>query len=252
MFANRRIRRNGMATTNDIYDEAIKGSTLHSDEYEQEGHSKGVKVFTVLLTGCVAYMGFHFYQARTASKNTIDKTLVVQQDSVETDKIVPKIVPEIKKNIPIAVASAEINSEDNEYLMALQSIENEISKEREVVSLNPKVQKDLSLAMSSLTEDIKVVDSTNYTEELKKEIGVLPKKKVAKDSTMDEIRKLEKAIEKESIKAHKVIVKKGDTLERLSDEFYGDAMNYKRIIASNENIDSSGLIYEGQTIILPY
>ena len=236
-----------MATTNDIYDEAIKGSTLHSDEYAQEGHSNGVKVFTLLLTGCVAYMGFHFYQARTASTNVLDKTLVIQKEVVKERKIEPKIVREIKKVSPL-----EINSDENEYLMALQSIENEISKEREVESLNPKVQMDLSLAMSSLTEDTKVANSTTYTEELKKEIGALPKKVVAKNSTMDEVRALEEAIQKDTIKAHKVIVKKGDTLEGLSDEFYGDAMNYKRIIASNENIDSSGLIYEGETIILPY
>ena len=246
-----------MATTNDIYDEAIKGSTLHSDEYAQEGHSNGVKVFTLLLTGCVAYMGFHFYQARTASTNVLDKTLVIQKEVVKERKIEPKIVREIKKVSPLEVTSAkvasiEINSDENEYLMALQSIENEISKEREVESLNPKVQMDLSLAMSSLTEDTKVANSTTYTEELKKEIGALPKKVVAKNSTMDEVRALEEAIQKDTIKAHKVIVKKGDTLEGLSDEFYGDAMNYKRIIASNENIDSSGLIYEGETIILPY
>lgn len=244
-----------MSTTNDIYNEAIKDSTLHFDEYN-EGYSKGVKVFTVLLTGCVAYMGFHFYQARTASKNSIDKTLIVQKEVVER-KIEPKIVREIKKVRPIELASAEVasvkvDSEDNEYLMALQSIENEISQESEIVSLNPKIQKDLSLAMSSLIEDTKVADSTDYTKELKKELGVLPKKMVAKDSMMDEVRALEEAIQKDNIKVHKVIVQKGDTLEGLSDEFYGDAMNYKRIIASNENIDSSGLIYEGETIILPY
>jgi len=127
---------------------------------------------------------------------------------------------------------------------ALKSIESELTEERETLDLNPKRQQSLSTAMSNLVDDSSLADNTTYTKELKKEIG-------------SEVKKIKTpaAIANNSVKekARKIIIKKGDTLEGLSNKYYGDSTNYKRIIASNENLHTTDdTIYAGETILLPY
>lgn len=202
-----------MSTTNDIYNEAVQDSSLHADEYTHNGQlSNGAKVLSVLLLGCVAYSGLYFYNQKMHATEAIDNSLVVKQELV----------------------SEVVENDDSDYLMALKGIEHEINKEREPLKVNPKQQKDLMLAMNRLTDDSNVAETT-YAEELNEEIGIVSKKKSAEASMVSEVKKT-----LESIETRKIVVQKGDT------------MNAKRIIASNENIDASGLIYEGQTIILPY
>ncbi len=225
-----------MSTTNDIYNDAIKGSTLHSKEYANQRESSSLKVFTVLLIGCTAYAGFYFYNLKISKKEVIDTRLVVKTQSIK----------KVDSRIAVIEKSSEKSSDESDYLMALRGIESELSGDRETVNLNTSDQLNLSLAMGSLTEDTKVADDSSYTEKLKNEIGIVSQKKVV-NINIKEVEKRE-----DPIKAHKVIVKKGDTLEQISNDFYGDAKNYKRIVASNDSVDSSDLIYEGQTIILPY
>ena len=229
-----------MSTTNDIYNDAIKGSTLHSKEYANQRESSSLKVFTVLLIGCTAYAGFYFYNLKISKKEVIDTRLVVKTQSIK--KVDSRIAVIEKSSEQIS----EKSSDESDYLMALRGIESELSGDRETVNLNTSDQLNLSLAMGSLTEDTKVADDSSYTEKLKNEIGIVSQKKVV-NINIKEVEKRE-----DPIKAHKVIVKKGDTLEQISNDFYGDAKNYKRIVASNDSVDSSDLIYEGQTIILPY
>ena len=225
-----------MSTTNDIYNDAIKGSTLHSKEYANQRESSSLKVFTVLLIGCTAYAGFYFYNLKISKKEVIDTRLVVKTQSIK----------KVDSRIAVIEKSSEKSSDESDYLMALRGIESELSGDRETVNLNTSDQLNLSLAMGSLTEDTKVADDSSYTEKLKNEIGIVSQKKVV-NINIKEVEKRE-----DPIKVHKVIVKKGDTLEQISNDFYGDAKNYKRIVASNDSVDSSDLIYEGQTIILPY
>ena len=225
-----------MSTTNDIYNDAIKGSTLHSKEYANQRESSSLKVFTVLLIGCTAYAGFYFYNLKISKKEVIDTRLVVKTQSIK----------KVDSRIAVIEKSSEKSSDESDYLMALRGIESELSGDRETVNLNTSDQLNLSLAMGSLTEDTKVADDSSYTEKLKNEIGIVSQKKVV-NINIKEVEKRE-----DPIKAHKVIVKKGDTLEQISNDFYGDAKNYKIIVASNDSVDSSDLIYEGQTIILPY
>lgn len=232
-----------MSSTNDIYDEAIRNASLHSEEYDNEGEiSPAAKFFTVVLIASVAYVGFSLYtnSGIFTKDKSFDKDLVVK---LETSSF-PKTKTSIKKEVALeeeivslslkpALGEAKDNSDDKDYLSALASIENEISLERKSSKVEANTQKDLSLAMNSLTDDDTLIDNTKYTEELQEEIGL-------------------KSTPKNVVKAHKIIVKKGDTLETISNQYYGDAQNYKRIIASNDSLDASGQIYEGQTIILPY
>jgi nucleoid-associated protein YgaU len=221
-----------MLDTNEFFEEAVKGSTLYSQEHESSDRSgMGSKVLSVLLLTGIAYIGFVYYSKTKSS----DEALVVKKEVVAQIKIKPE---------QIAMADThQSSSSEEDYLNALKSIESELAEEK-TVHLETKDQLSLSAAMNNLIEDTTIADNTTYAKELKKEIGVeveetKPSGVVVQNSTQE--------------KARKIIVKKGDTLQGLSSEFYGDPMNYKRIIASNENLHTTDdTIYVGQTIFLPY
>jgi len=50
-----------------------------------------------------------------------------------------------------------------------------------------------------------------------------------------------------------VIIKKGDTLASLSEQYYGDSMAYSKILKANKSLSqASYTIFVGQELILPY
>ena len=218
-----------MIDTNDVFENAVRGSTLHSDDNNESNNSAmGSKLVSMVLLAGIAYVGFNYY-----TKTSNSEALVVEK------KVVAKI--ESKSDLVVSV-NTKTNHSEEEYLNALKSIESELKEEREPLNLDPAKQMNLSIAMNDLVEETSSTDNTTYAKELTKEIGVEKvnsSTKIAKNSIKE--------------KARKIVVKKGDTLEGLSNKYYGDSTNYKRIIASNENLHTTDdTIYAGQTILLPY
>ena len=218
-----------MIDTNDVFENAVRGSTLHSeDNGEFEKSLMDSKILWLFLVTGIAYIGFTYY-----SKTIDSEDLVVKKEVVAKIKIKPELIAtvDVKKQ----------NSSEEAYLNALKSIESELTEEDETVNLDTKEQMSLSAAMNDLVEETISTDKTTYAKELKKEIEI-------------EKENFSTAIAKNGVneKPRKIIVKKGDTLQGISSKFYGDPMNYKRIIASNDSLNIDETIYEGQTILLPY
>jgi len=219
-----------MLDTNDVFESAVRGSSLHSDEYNDSNKSgMASQVVSMLLLAGIAYIGFNYY-----GKTTNNESLVIQKEIVAEIQIQP--------NVEVATNTVPNNSSEEAYLKELKSIESELSVERETLNIDPKKQQNLSIAMSNLVEDTTEAENTTYAKELKKEIGIDEEKSstaIARNNTKE--------------KARKIIIKKGDTLEGLSNKYYGDSANYKRIIASNENLHTTDdTIYAGEIILLPY
>jgi len=218
-----------MLDTNEVFENAVRGSTLHSeDDGEFEKSLMDSKILWLFLVTGIAYIGFTYY-----SKTIDSEDLVVKKEVVAKIKIKPELIAtvDVKKQ----------NSSEEAYLNALKSIESELTEEDETVNLDTKEQMSLSAAMNDLVEETISTDKTTYAKELKKEIEI-------------EKENFSTAIAKNGVneKPRKIIVKKGDTLQGISSKFYGDPMNYKRIIASNDSLNIDETIYEGQTILLPY
>lgn len=214
-----------MFDTNDVYNDAVRGSSVHTEENMTSSESLGSNILATILLAGIAYVGFNYYTSNYSMLSTVEKDLVVKN----------KLVAEIQVESELQIVPRIDNSEAD-YLMALRELESELVEKNENISLDTNEQMDLSLAMNDLMND--TLDNTHYTNELRKEIGV----------ELDKV--VETSIKKDS---RRVVVKKGDTLQSISDEFYGDAMNYKRIIASNASLNyNDTTIYEGQTILLPY
>jgi LysM repeat protein len=229
-----------MFDTNDVFNDAVRGSTLHTDASSVKSLI-GSKVVAMLLLTSIAVVGFKFY----SPINSVDNDLVVKNQLLSKNEVVVKneLVAKIQTKAELLVVEKFSDSEKS-YLSALRGIETELTEEKETVNLNTQVQLDLSSAMSNLVDDSLLADTSNYTNELKKEIGVELDNTVENSSVIVDNSKQEES--------RTVVVKKGDTLRGLSNKFYGDELNYKRIIASNASLNSNDIIYEGQTIILPY
>ena len=233
-----------MLDTNDVFNDAVRGSTIHMDEDTVQSRI-GSKVVAMLLLSSIAVVGFNFYKpVNSDDTNLVVKTAKVAQNTLlKKNEVIAKneLIAKIQTKSEQLVV-AQVSDSEEEYLNALRGIENELNEERETVNLNAEDQLELSSAMSSLVDD-SLADASDYAQKLKQEIGVESDKPlkiaaVTSDKTTED--------------CHAVIVKKGDTLQGISSEYYGDAMDYKRIIASNDSLRTSDTIYEGQTIILPY
>ena len=208
-----------MFGTEDEYERAVRGASIHAYETEGSFGSTMKSLVVVGLLSSAAYFAFNYYNT------AINQTTVLAQ---------------VNETLPSVVMSATHTREvEDDYLIALSNMEVDIlgEEKKEKVKLDTSAQESLSEAMSSIIDDSSVLDSSNYTKELIKEI---------KDDVVNDA---PSKIEKSRV----VIVKKGDTLASLSAKFYGDSMKYDKIIASNGGIIANdGKIYAGETINLPY
>jgi len=139
--------------------------------------------------------------------------------SLSSSTIKNKILAQNLLTQPTAVMGVTYtnNISDDEYLSTLNNME-----------IDTDVRKNLIDKMSLIINDTSSVDNSTYTAQLNKEI------------TNEESTRV-------------IVVKRGDTLASLSEKYYGDAMQYKKIIASNASLSSdSSIIYAGQKIKLPY
>ncbi|CAA6803792.1 MAG: Unknown protein [uncultured Sulfurovum sp.] len=214
-----------MFDTNDVYNDAVRDSSLHAEEHKNAQEWLMVsKIIIALLIIASAYVGFHFY----TESSSVNESLIVKDELVDEVQVKSGLLVESEVSKVVEV----FNSEED-YLNALRELEVELTEKKENVKVESSKHLALSSAMNEIMNDALFVDNTNYTNELRKEIDV----DLAKDT--EEL-------------GRRVVVKKGDTLQSISNKFYGDARNYKRIIASNEGLNSDDTIYVGQTILLPY
>ncbi len=251
------------ATDND-YEEAIRGASIHALEDRDKGKSVVGKMFSFVTVGVLFSMGVNYYQAGSLQefKEEVEKLMISSEplanhvvDNSELTQQVLEIGREESKEKSSQSSSEEdeyLNElkqlsdvpvqdevQQDDYLIALDSMEVDVlddsqpismpisltSKEGEATNLN---QMSLSEAMSELVDET-IADNSNYTKELQKEV-----------------------ITESKSKGRVIVVKKGDTLESISQKFYGNPMKYKEIMASNSHLlNNSNVIYEGQKITLP-
>ena len=239
------MERQMYGTSND-YEEAIKGARIHAYDNYQKRNSIG-KLLSFSVLAVVFAIGFYYSQEYIMGKKStpnsrllVNNTQLTQEvleighDEIETTE--DEYLTELKTR---ADESVKKMVQKDDYLLALESMEVDVldnsqqellspssmSKTIETPNLN---QMNLSEAMSNLVDET-IADNSNYTNDLKKEV-----------------------ITESKSKGRIIVVKKGDTLESISQEFYGTPMRYKEIMASNSNLlDNSNVIYEGQKITLP-
>ena len=237
------------ATDND-YEEAIRGSSIHAHERKENKKRVLIRLLSFSTGAVLLYLGFNYYKQNlldeelkiTSEPKIVHNLLDNSKISQEVSKIANKeenvdkkdeylTALEKSKESPVAT---NVSPQDDEYLLALDSMEVDVlddskSKKEKDKNKDNLTQVNLNEAISNIV-DKAMVDNSKYTNELKKELVV-----------------------KSKPKSRVIVVQKGDTLESISKKIYGNPMKYKEIMARNSNIlNNPSDIYEGQIITLPY
>lgn len=193
----------------DEYDEAIRNSKIHTEEYEQSENANLIRnlnmVFALAIAIYLGYLGFNYFNNDETSMLKTTKVMGVSYTI------------------------------EDETFQETQQLENILSKV-DVESLNEWKEQtrgleDISMAIDSIV-NATFVEESSYVKELTKEFNGGK----------------EMLTETEFL----VVVKNGDTLASLAEEYYGDALKFDRIISHNPEVaQKSNTIYAGQELKIP-
>jgi nucleoid-associated protein YgaU len=250
--------------TNNLKDE--KFDYYYSSE-EETSSSKRIVIgmFTVGAVALIGYLGFDYSQnnQKTAENSIIVATDKVKETNITSPKEQDKIVTTSTHNTTINSVKGELENRKRE---SVAKTEPSVTTEEEkkiiatiVKSMNQrKISDDKSIKETAPVETIKKLPKIVKVEKKieKKEIvkhKIEKKKRIKKEVIKKKI--VKKNIVKKKpkvVKPRVVIIKKGDTLASIANRFYGNPMEYKRIIRANHNIRSASTpLRLGQKIIVP-
>jgi len=122
-----------------------------------------------------------------------------------------------------AVMGVSDTKSDSEYLEMLNSMEDDIVNEKDLSVL--------SAEMDSIINTSTVKDDSLYTQAISREID---------SNTYHQNSRV-------------ILVEKGDTLGSISEKFYGNPMEFDKIIEANKELNkNSQVIHIGQELKIPY
>jgi len=138
------------------------------------------------------------------------------------------------KTTVLGVTKTADNAEESDvaFLKVLNSSEVDSVKEQSQLSLPVSQQslEHLNDSMKVLVSETNIQSASSYTEAISRELE-----------------------DKNEYQGRVIVVRTGDTLSSLAQEYYGDALAYDKIIRSNPHLkSSSSKLYAGEHIKLPY
>lgn len=229
--------------------ERIRGTQEEEIEEEEDTRAKGV--FLILigigLLGLVGYVGFNYVQSGQTDKNSSNVT-----------KENEALIKNLKEKLSLKKTSTEINQTEKPLLATLtpsKKVEAPVPKKEEVIKEENVTQAEIEKVESKKIEVTKVAI---VKEEPKKE--AITKVEIAQEEPKkEEVTKVEMVKEEpkkviiKKVKHRIVTIKKGDTLASIAEKFYGNPMDFKRIIRANRSIrNQHSHLFLGQKIIIPH
>ena len=208
--------------------------------HDEDNNSKKIiiPIVSVIVVGIVGYFGFNYLQGdkkKDIEQSNITKEIVDTQTVKEEVKISNEV--EDKKEIATKVRPTPIVKINEPDIKPKEIIASVIEEKEPQVTPPPVVEK--------VKEIVKVETKPQIIEKVKgknTEIVIASKK-------VEKIQKVEKP---KKPQYRVVTVKKGDTLASISKRFYGNSMEFKRIIRANKDIKrASTRLRLGQKIIIP-
>lgn len=214
------------------FDFDFKEHYLKKDAKEREPSKK---IYLILLGGIVTVGILGYISFISFQKNNITEVKVA---TLSSD--IKEVAPIIESNI------------DNTVKPKPPEQKEIIKKEAPVIVLKEEVKK-----VSLYTEVLALDHAAKVEPEINKETISKPTIKIPRiilEVKEKEIIPKKITVSKNLVeKTRTVIVKKGDTLALLSQKFYGNSMEFERIIRANKSIKSHKTSLKlGQKIIIPY
>jgi len=210
---------------------------IREKEEELEEEETDVKrifltLFGIATVGVVGYLGFNYVQSGQSEKSLLALSPKVEHNS-SVSKENDAVIKKVEETLMVQRASHAVK-QTKEPILPIIPTPSKIVKAEE-----PKREE----AVEETVAEKKIVQAEIKKEEVKEKkiIQVKPKKVVAK-----------KVVSKK-VKPRMVTIKKGDTLASIAEKFYGNPMDFKRIIRANRSIrNKHSHLSLGQKIIVPY
>jgi nucleoid-associated protein YgaU len=222
----------------------------YTHPYQEEEKSSKKKsllpLFGIATVGIIGYLGFNSLQQESINQ-TPKNSIVTELNSTQTERNDTKV--EVKAtNIP--------KEETNYYVEALSIPKNPIESEQ---TIEPTIISTPPIIKEEKKPIIKVIETVEAQSIEKKEIEIVQtikeevKPKEIIKFVEQKIKKEQPSILKyEKIKPRIVKVRVGDTLASISERFYGNPMEFKRIIRANSQLRSEKTALRlGDRIIIP-
>jgi len=263
-----------------LYTNEVVTQNIEYQEEEEETSSNKILpiLFGITTIGIMGYLGLNYLKkdptniTSTNSKQEVTtyiEELAIKKDSYKIEEDVIAELSTIKNQIeskkqqeiskPITknienhskeIAQKEVVVPKEEIAKQELIIHEEKVAPKELVDPKEKIAKkeeidkqELILQMKEIEEDEMVISKERIVPEEK----ITPKEKIVPKKIIKKSR-----LQYETIKPNIYTVKKGDSLVSISKRFYGNPMDYRRIIYANSRIRSKKTpLHFGAKIIIP-
>jgi len=216
----------------------INEAIPNHEEYQEEEHeekktSKKVLplLFGITSIGIMGYLGFNYL-------NKENTNLTPNTNTVNTDNKQPKEITTYIEELAIKKDSQNI---EEDVIAVLSAQKKQAQEQQEISKPIPK----------NLENDSKEIEK----KEVEKKEVIVQKKEIVKKETVvkkKEIKENTPILKYETIKPRIFTVRRGDSLASIAKRFYGNPMDFKRIIRANSRIKSKKTSLRlGEKIIVP-
>ncbi len=233
-FFNRSDRFNDFHKNDNNYIHEDEQFTYHSEKEDKGSSGKKIILSVVAIgaLGILGYLGFNHSNSNQTPK------ACVEQDSRDSNN-------NVKSADRLAISQKIISSQN------IQSLNEEPIPTRTpepIITPNADNKIVTTITKPKLTSQ---PTSTPSSEKIKsREEPTNPPKEEKKSKIVTEKKRVVKKVKKPQYRV--VTVKKGDTLASLAERYYGNPMDFKRIVRANRDIRSShSHLHLGQKVIIP-
>ena len=232
------------------FDENIHNDNEEYHQEEKKSPSRKIlpALFGITSIGIMGYFGFNYFDKESVNQteNNNTKTVIIEKKE-------PKEITTYIEELAIKQDAKII--EDN--VIATLSAQKEQAKEKEKEKISePTPIKTIEAIPKEIEIEKKEVEVENSPKKIEKKeeevvVVAVQKKEIVKKEKIVQKKKTN-ILKYETIKQRVRTVKSGDTLASIAKRFYGNAMDFKRIIRANPRIRSSKTsLHLGQKIIIP-
>jgi len=217
----------------------IEGYNREGEKIESKSYL-GKSLFTLFMIGAIGYFGYNYY----IQEKKTSKTVVMGISVTDTSK----------DNLNIKDTSNKddsLNRDDIEKKLdsLYQEEENDKRMDEAISNLSNRIAIQNKPLPTSSSKDITnelngMVDMFYNQEAIPVELG-----NMVDDFYMEEP---SSSTENSLDDARYTIVKQGDTLAKISQKFYGNALKYQKIINANERLKKNSTLHIGEKIRIPY
>jgi nucleoid-associated protein YgaU len=242
-------------------DEAVINTEKTAKELENRVKAVDQKIEKTIQAEVATQVQEKLKSNKKLSSDDISKIVNIVMGKMDKEKV--KTTNSDKDNELLSALensdNATVNTAPKENKTTAANLESAIVKDIEKVQTNNKVTVDNSSnneELTELSEQIKkLLNMAGVSDSSSKVPTQAPTEKVNTETNLDTITNYQNSISKEiEVRTNEmriIIVKPGDTLNKIAKRAYGNAKSYQKIFDANPDISRADKIYVGQKLRIP-